>query len=67
MKELFALIYIKARPTQTFFRINPKGYLEVSTHRVFQSHEAVAHPSSCSPISADVGEGLVIVTVRSAE
>lgn len=36
-------------------------------HRVFESHEAVAHPPSGSTVSADVGEGLVIVTIRSAE
>lgn len=37
------------------------------SHRVFESHEAVAHPPSGGAVSADVGEGLVIVTVRSAE
>lgn len=42
-----------------------EGYL--SPHRVFDSHEAVAHPPSGSTVSADVGEGLVIVTIRSAE
>lgn len=36
-------------------------------HRVFESHEAVTHPPSGSTVSADVGEGLVIVTIRSAE
>ena len=39
----------------------------MAPHRVFESHEAVAHPPSGSTVSADVGEGLVIVTVRSAE
>lgn len=37
------------------------------SHRVFESHEAVAHPPSGGPVPADVGEGLVIVTIRSAE
>lgn len=38
-----------------------------SSHRVFQSHEAVAHPPSGRTVPADVGESFVIVTVRSTE
>lgn len=36
-------------------------------HRVLQRHEAVAHPPSGRPVPADVGEGLVIVTVGGTE
>lgn len=40
---------------------------DVLSHRVLQSHEAVAHPASGGPVPADVGEGFVIVPVGSAE
>lgn len=41
--------------------------MDVPSHRVLQSHEAVAHPASGRTVPADVGEGFVVVTVRSAE
>lgn len=37
------------------------------SYRVFDSHEAVAHPPSGSAVPADVGEGLVIVSIWGAE
>lgn len=36
-------------------------------YRVFERHEAVAHPAAGRPVSADVGEGFVVVSVRSTE
>lgn len=38
-----------------------------SLSRVFESHEAVAHPPPGGAVSADVREGLVIVAIRGAE
>lgn len=38
-----------------------------SAHRVFDGHETVADPAACGPISADVGEGMLKVTIRRTE
>lgn len=38
-----------------------------SAHRVFESHEAVAHPAPGGAVPADVREGLVVVAIGGAE
>lgn len=37
------------------------------SHRVLQSHEAVAHPAASGSITADIREGFVVVAVRCTE
>lgn len=39
----------------------------MAPYGVFESHEAVADPPSGGAVPADVGKGLVIVTIWSAE